>query len=299
MKRTVNSMVGVFGTSPGGTRVKCWMSFEDEGVKHRGFQTLTDETAFGLTGLRLQRTVAELRDPSSYRPLYDLCLCTEHVRLAQCHQVLQAVYKIQRLPPAFLAATTDGIIWTKPRKNVTAELMKATLEGMTFEVTPHLEAYIRDRLSQPEPQQKRLRASELYPMTCTRPVAKAAVRVEPPKACQHLRGTYDPKKCARDWRFEPLQKAWRELLPSEAADHVMAGGSLFVQGIAGTGKSHLIRETLIPALRAQGKKVIALAKTHAAAAVAEGDTVDHFSWKHVREGGASLSKALRGRASPT
>ena len=136
MKRTVNSMVGVFGMSPGGTRVKCWMSFEDEGVKHRGFQTLTDEPAFGLTGLRLQRTVAELRDPSSYRPLYDLCLCTEHVRLAQCHQVLQAVYKIQRLPPAFLAATTDGIIWTKPRKRVTAELMKAMLEGMTFEVMP-------------------------------------------------------------------------------------------------------------------------------------------------------------------
>ena len=34
--------------------------------------------------------------------------------------------------------------------------------------------------------------------------------------------------------------------------------------------------------------MIALAKTHAAAAVAEGDTVDHFSWKHVREGGTGV-----------
>jgi len=207
------------------------------------------------------------------------------VRLAQCHQVLQAVYKIQRLPPAFLAATTDGIIWTKPRKNTTAELMKSLLEGMTFEVMPRLEAYVRDQLSQPEPQQKRLRAGELYPLTCTRAVAKAAVRVEAPKACQHLRGAYDLQKCARGWHVEPLQKAWRELSASEALEHVNAGGSLFVRGIAGTGKSHLIRETLIPALKAQGKKVIALAKTHAAAAVAEGDTVDHFAWKHVREGG--------------
>ena len=94
MKRAVNSMVGVFGMNPRGTRIKCWISFEDKGVKHQGFETLTNQQAFGVEGLILRWTTAELRDPSSYRPRYDICLCTEHVRLAQCYQVLQAVYKI-------------------------------------------------------------------------------------------------------------------------------------------------------------------------------------------------------------
>ena len=71
-------------------------------------------------------------------------------------------------------------------------------------------------------------------------------------------------------------------------EHVTNGGSLLIRGIAGTGKSHLIREELIPVLRAQGKRVISLAKTHAAAAITEGDTVDHFSWKHVKEGGTGV-----------
>jgi hypothetical protein len=83
---------------------------------------------------------------------------------------------------------------------------------------------------------------------------------------------------------KPPNTTWTDLTQSEAVDAVTAGKSIFIRGIAGTGKSHLIRETLIPALEAQGKRVIALAKTHCAAAVAGGDTCDHFAWKHVREG---------------
>ena len=179
-------------------------------------------------------------------------------------------------------------MWVKPRKKVTAELMKDALGGITFEVLPNLETYIRDRLCQPEPQQKRLRASELYPLTCTIASNKQVVRVEHPKACQHLRGLFDLRKCSRDWKCAVAPRTWRDISVTEAVEHVKAGGSVFVQGIAGTGKSHLIRESLIPALRAMGKKIISLAKTHAAAAITEGDTVDHFSWKHVREGGTGV-----------
>ena len=68
----------------------------------------------------------------------------------------------------------------------------------------------------------------------------------------------------------------------------MAGHSIFVRGIAGTGKSHLIRETLIPALERRGKKIAIIAKTHNAAMVAGGDTADHWVWKHVREGGTGI-----------
>lgn len=287
-KRAINSMVGTFGMKPGGVQIKSWMSYVDEGVLHQGKERLFTQTAFGVPGLRQQVTVAETRDPSTYRPIYDLCLCTEHVRLAQCHQAIQAVAKIQRLPPQFIAVTVDGIIWAKPRKSVSADAMKDILVGMTFEQLPNLEAYLRDQLNRPEPQQKRLRPAELYPLTCTRATAEPVVRVEHPMAKQHLRGAYDPKKCSRDWRFEPPNDDWNDLTIEEAITQVTAGRSIFVRGIAGTGKSHLIRETLIPALRAQGKRVIALAKTHAAAAVADGDTADHFAWKHVREGGTGV-----------
>ena len=128
----------------------------------------------------------------------------------------------------------------------------------------------------------------MYPLRCTNASPKPSVRVEPPKSKQHLRGTYNPEKCARDWRFEATQNVWRDLSPTEAEERVIAGQIIFIRGIAGTGKSHLIRQTLIPKLRAQGKTVIALAKTHAAAAIAEGDTADHFAWKNVREGGTGV-----------
>ena len=96
-------------------------------------------------------------------------------------------------------------------------------------------------------------------------------------------------RCARDWHFEPPEKEWNDLSEGDAIAAVVdEGQSIFVTGIAGTGKSHLIRERLVKPLRERGLRVIALAKTHAAAAVAEGDTMDHFAWKHIREGGTSV-----------
>jgi hypothetical protein len=87
--------------------------------------------------------------------------------------------------------------------------------------------------------------------------------------------------------FDPTYQ-WNDVSAEEALDLVLQGGSIFVRGIAGTGKSHLIRETLIPALEKQGKTVAIIAKTHNAAMVAGGDTADHWAWKHVREGGTRI-----------
>ena len=287
-KRAINSMVGLFGVKPGGVQIKGRMSYEREDIRPHGTEVMMTHDAFGAPGLISTHWSVEVRDPSSYRPLYDLCLCTEHVRIAQCHHALQAIAKIQRLPVEFLALTVDGIFWTKPRKNVTASLQKDVLVGMTLEQLPRLEDYLREQLSQPERQQKRLRGAELYPLICTRAAPEPVVRVEHPREKQHLRGAYALKNCTRDYRFQPSSRAWRDLSVSEAVTRATAGESIFIRGIAGTGKSYLIRETLIKALRDRGKKVIALAKTHAAAAVADGDTADHFAWKHVREGGTGV-----------
>jgi hypothetical protein len=290
-KRAINNMVGVFGMAPGGTRWKSWMSFEDEGIRFNSVRSRENvHNAHSIQGLREHMAQQLLVDPSTYRPLYDLCLCTEHVRLAQCYQVLCAVYKkkLRTLPP-FIAVNTDGLFFKKPREKKTAATIKAILENITFETLPALETYVRDSLGSPvEPQQKRLRTAALHPITCTFPSKTPVVRLVTPEMRQHLRGEHNLDKCSRKWVFCKEPRDWMDLSSEEALDHVAKGGSLFVRGIAGTGKSHLIREVLIPALKAQGKKVISLAKTHAAAAITEGDTVDHFSWKHVREGGTGV-----------
>jgi hypothetical protein len=80
------------------------------------------------------------------------------------------------------------------------------------------------------------------------------------------------------------QPIWQQVNAEEAKALVRQGQSLCVKGLAGVGKSHLIREK-IAELEAAGKRVVPIAKTHNAALVAGGDTADHFAWKHVREGG--------------
>ena len=56
-----------------------------------------------------------------------------------------------------------------------------------------------------------------------------------------------------------------------------------VVGIAGVGKSHLIR-ACVKALEESGKTVRIVAKTHAAAEVAGGSTCDSFAYRYIREG---------------
>ena len=290
-KRSINSMVGVWGTKPESARLSVSFSFHSQDLntnlkpcKERRVET----GVFDMPNLMMQTVIREVLNPGSYRPLYDLCLCTEHVRLAQCRQVLKDIYKLQRLPLSFMAVTVDGLIWQKPRKNSTAEKIREILGGMTLEHLPQLDDYVRTELRMPGPQQKRLRMAARYPITSHRRGPVRVVRVEHPKEKQHLRGEYDMHKCTRDWSFQPRDLSWRDVDLEQARKIVVAeGGSLLVRGIAGTGKSYFIREELIPALRLQGKRVTVVAKTHAAAAVVDGDTCDHFAWKHIREGGTS------------
>ena len=61
----------------------------------------------------------------------------------------------------------------------------------------------------------------------------------------------------------PTQIApWRDLSEDEARSAVLAGSSLMLSGTPGTGKTYYVRE-LILALREQGRRVDAIAKTHA------------------------------------
>ena len=91
----------------------------------------------------------------------------------------------------------------------------------------------------------------------------------------------------RAWRVaDPRSPPFRELVDAEA--HMLRGGSCLVTGLAGTGKSTLIR-AVVAELEAKGKRVKIIAKTHNAALVAGAgaDTADHFAYQHIREGATS------------
>ena len=281
-KRAVNNMVGTFGIRDAGVRIKTVLSFYPL-AQPEGAEVRTTWDAYGVPGLFLFNRVTRVVDSGSYRPLYDLCMCTEHVRLAQAYQAIQACYE-PRYPLEFLNLTTDGIIWTRPRKAATANKVEELLTTTKFRHLPKLEEHIRETLHQPDPKQKRLLSANLYPLS-VHEADDTVFTVQVPRENQLLRGTYDLSSVTRDVQIVSPTYTWNEVSVDQARELIVAGGSLFVSGIAGTGKSHLIRVELIPSLEALGKKVVVIAKTHNAAAVAGGDTCDHFAWRHIREGG--------------
>jgi hypothetical protein len=238
--------------------------------------------AYGISGLFESSTYQRALTSGSYRPVYDWCLATEHTRIAQAHQACMAVYRIARLPCELVNLTLDGFIFRRPRKSTTAEKIKSLVESLSIGDLPRLEDKVRDRLLQPEPKQKRLKTTDLFPIS-GREASDQVFRVLTPQARQHLRGEHRIENVTKNHVIHEPTRCWADLDTAAAEKHVRSGGSLLVTGLAGTGKSTWIRAQ-IAALKADGKTVVVIAKTHNAAMVAGGDTADHFVWRHVREG---------------
>jgi hypothetical protein len=90
----------------------------------------------------------------------------------------------------------------------------------------------------------------------------------------------------RDVRYEHSQPAMREIDREEATRRVLSGESLLVEGIAGTGKTFFVQQ-LISSLRALGKSVAIMSKTHTASSRAGGCTADHWVRRHILNGAAT------------
>jgi hypothetical protein len=221
-------------------------------------------------------------DSGSYRPIYDWCLAVEHTRIAQAYQAGQAVFTTMRLPRNLLHLVVDGFIFEKPRKNTSADKIREVTDALTIGSFPRLEERIRTSLDQADPKHKRFKTTDLFPIRGYDSESKA-FRVVTPQARQHLRGPHSIGKVSRSWPVNYRRPIWNDMEAEAAKEHVRSGGSLCVLGLAGVGKSHLIRE-MVEELETLGKKVVIVAKTHNAAQVAGGDTVDSFVWRHVREG---------------
>ena len=84
---------------------------------------------------------------------------------------------------------------------------------------------------------------------------------------------------------------WRELTEEDATREVLEGGSLYICGIAGTGKTHLAKQ-LVEQLRALGKRVDIIAKCHTAAVRAGGVTADHYVRRVILHGACTADVIL-------
>jgi hypothetical protein len=87
----------------------------------------------------------------------------------------------------------------------------------------------------------------------------------------------------RNATLEIQPRVWTDLTEDEAFTRVLHGQSLLVLGIAGTGKTHYIKD-LVARLRTNSKKVEIMSKTHTASERAGGVTCDHWVRRHVLHG---------------
>jgi hypothetical protein len=116
----------------------------------------------------------------------------------------------------------------------------------------------------------------------------AAIHADDPVYRVQVVGEKDPLKCdpnqpKRTWDLALNPRTWHHLSPEEGERRVMEGGSLLVQGIAGTGKTFFLRG-VVERLRAQGKVVDVISKTHVASRRAGGVTADHWVRRYVLAG---------------
>ena len=87
----------------------------------------------------------------------------------------------------------------------------------------------------------------------------------------------------------PPARPWNDHIEGDivaedkAMEIVMANQNLFVQGLAGTGKTTLVKK-LVAALKEKGERVECCAFTHVAAKNIGGCTLHHFAHKHVFNG---------------
>lgn len=202
-----------------------------------------------------------LANAASHRPLHDLCMGTEAVRMGQM------VYALKRQRCAVLELKTDSVLYRPPKR---AKVCLAQLEFQHLHLLRNRFEGANARLDE---------HCALTPVESSEPVFRVQAAVER----DLLR--IDPAPPARDaTQLAVPASAFRDLTPEQGAEAVLcAGQSLLVLGVAGTGKTTFLRG-VVERLRAAGQRVAVISKTHCASARAGGCTADYFVRRHVLHG---------------
>jgi hypothetical protein len=209
-------------------------------------------------------TEERLLSNTSTRPLHDLALCTEAVRVGQ---MLYCIKQSRAVP---YELKTDSCLF-RPQKRRKVEL--STLRFCEL----HL---LRDRH---EPAEQMRRLDDRAAMT-PNPSNEFAFRCG--AAEERDRMISDPGLPERKAETPETAMVWKDLGEIEAEEAVLRGESLLLLGIAGTGKTHRA-QGIVERLRCSGKRVDIISKTHTASRRAGGATADHWVRRHVLHGSAS------------
>ena len=165
---------------------------------------------------------------------------------------------------------TDSVLYKLPSK------AQGVLEELTFK-----DLRLRDRFEKSG--SKRLNEH------CTLTLADSDLKVfRVADAQERDLMRMNPHVPQRDSSFTWAPRRWRELSEEEATKAVLSGENLAIMGIPGVGKTHFAMR-LVEQLKALGKKVDIIAKTHTASARAGGVTADHYVRRAILHGGSHRS----------
>ena len=198
----------------------------------------------------------------SYRALHDLCMCTEATRVGQMLYILK---QSRGIP---YEIKTDSVLY-RPLKRQRRCLLAETCFSDLSNLRDIYEGGRQNRLNS-------------YHAVRPIPNGERPFRVEKAKDEDKLQ--CEPNGPERTWALNLQPRVWADLTEETAAQRVMDRGcGLLVLGIAGTGKTHWMRN-LVEQLRTAGRKVEIVSKTHTASARAGGKTADYFVRKWIMQG---------------
>jgi hypothetical protein len=255
-KQSINSMIGLWCLDESFS-YKLFSSDHPDDAPPNALKKITYFPGGAITDYI---TKTQLTSTTSLRPLHDLAMCTEAVRVGQM------LYILRKQHATIYELKTDSVLY-KPTKKA-----KAILGGITF-----ADLRVRDLFETPNGQ---LRLDEHQRLPIHHSSEKVfrdaeATEKDPMKMSPQPPNRYAP--------YVHSSHVWRDVSEEEAERIVIHGGSLLCLGVAGTGKTTLLKD-LVEKLRSLEKRVDVIAKTHTAAARAGGVTADHYVRRHVLHG---------------
>ena len=260
-KKSVNSLIGLWAIDES-FDYRCFSSNHDADCPAGALKS----TFHFENGSIMDFLVKERLDAGgiSNRPLHDLCMCAEHVRVGTM------LYALKRARCVVYEIKTDSCLYRPPKRRKQSILIDITYKDLHT---------MRDRCEG--------KANRLNDWCQMRPseVDEKVYRVQ--EATEADRMKTCPMRPSRTCKLTLPSLHWKELPIDEAESKVIVRNeSLLVVGSPGTGKTTLL-QGITERLRSLGKRVDIISKTHCASSRAGGKTADHWVRKHIINGSCS------------